>query len=253
MRRLVLAGFEVPAQLGQGDDRDLKFTVRPESLEATADLGHLDLSVLGLCPAGHQLEVVDDDDAEIPLGLLEPAGPGPDVHHRGVGVVVDEDGRVGELGDGDADLAPVLGAGSGPVCARLCPFTSASDASRRCVEFAGGPSRARRGAGRSLFHHAHVGQHTQGEAGLSHAGAGAHDVEGGGLEAQRDLVELAEAAGHAGDVGSRAGRELLNAVQTLLSKSHATSAMESAVRRSATLNIICSASSMAPSTFSGME
>ena len=80
-----------------------------EDLEAAAELGHLDLAVLGARPAGHQLEVVDDDHPEVADLALEPAGLGPDLHDREVGVVVDPDRRLGEPAHGVGDLLPVVG------------------------------------------------------------------------------------------------------------------------------------------------
>ena len=50
-----------------------------------------------LLAGGHQLHVVDDDQPQV-VALLEPAGLGPDLHHRHVGRVVDEHRRRGDLG-----------------------------------------------------------------------------------------------------------------------------------------------------------
>ena len=58
-RALVGAGLEVSAELAEGDDRHLELA--GEDLQATADLADLELAVLGVRPAAHQLQVVDDD------------------------------------------------------------------------------------------------------------------------------------------------------------------------------------------------
>jgi hypothetical protein len=50
---------------------------------------------------------------------------------------------------------------------------------------------------------AEVGRHAEGERGLSHRRAGRDDDEVAGLEAGRELVELAEPGRDAGDVDAR--------------------------------------------------
>ena len=150
-----------------------------------------------LCPAGHQLEVVDDHQPEVPLGLLQPAGPGPDVHHREVRVVVDEDGRLAQPADGVADLRPV----------RLAELARSAAAGR--------PPWPRRPASRWVSSRwlissensragpaeldAGVGHHAEGEAGLAHGRAGPHDGEVRRLQPGQDLVEVEVAGGQAGD------------------------------------------------------
>ena len=74
-RALVGALLEAAVELGEGDDRALELA--GEDLQATADLGHLDLAVLGAGPAGHQLDVVDDDQAEVADLALAAGGPWP--------------------------------------------------------------------------------------------------------------------------------------------------------------------------------
>ena len=60
-----------------------------------------------LLAAGHQLEVVDDDELEV-VALLEPPALGPDLHHRHVGRVVDEQRRVGDLAHPPGQPGPVV-------------------------------------------------------------------------------------------------------------------------------------------------
>ena len=74
-RALVGPALQVAGQLAEGDDRHLELA--GEDLEAPADLGHLDLAVLGRGAAGHQLEVVDDDQAEAAVARPSAAGPWP--------------------------------------------------------------------------------------------------------------------------------------------------------------------------------
>src|SRR5215207_11583992 len=103
---LVGPQLELAGELAEGDDGTLELA--GEDLEATADLGHLDLAVLGRPTTAHQLEVVDDDHAEVADLALEPAGLGPDLHDGDLGVVVDPDRRLGEAADRPADAAPVV-------------------------------------------------------------------------------------------------------------------------------------------------
>ena len=83
--------LEAAGELDEGDDRALELA--GQDLEAAADLGHLDLTVLGVAAAGHELEVVDDDEAQVAEAGLEAAGLGPDLHDREVRVVVDPQRR----------------------------------------------------------------------------------------------------------------------------------------------------------------
>ena len=62
-RALVGALLEAAVELGEGDDGRLELA--GEDLEVPADLGDLDLAALGVAAAGHELDVVDDDDAEL--------------------------------------------------------------------------------------------------------------------------------------------------------------------------------------------
>ncbi len=103
-RPLVGAGLEVPAELAEGDDRHLHLA--GQDLQVAADLADLELAVLGRAAAAHQLQVVDDDQGELAVAGLEPAGLGADLHHRDPRVVVEEQRHL-EPPDGPADLRPV--------------------------------------------------------------------------------------------------------------------------------------------------
>ena len=74
-RPLVGPHLELAGQLRQRDDRAVELA--SEDLQTAADLGHLDLAVLGRRPAGHELQVVDDHEAQVTDTALEPAGLGP--------------------------------------------------------------------------------------------------------------------------------------------------------------------------------
>ena len=80
-RPLVGALLGATVELGERDDRDLELL--GEQLDLPGELRDLELAGLDLLARGHQLEVVDDDQPQV-VALLEPAGLGPDLHHRHV-------------------------------------------------------------------------------------------------------------------------------------------------------------------------
>ena len=101
---LVASGFEVAAELAEGDDRHLELT--GEDLEVAADLADFELPVLRVAATAHQLQVVDDDQRQPTVASLEAARLGPDLHHRDARVVVEEQRHL-EATDRPADLRPV--------------------------------------------------------------------------------------------------------------------------------------------------
>ena len=171
--------------------------------------GHLDLAVLGGDPAGHELQVVDDDQAQAALAGLEPAGLGPHLHHRQVGVVVDEERGVAEAGDGLADLGPVrVGQASVADPAGVDPGLGDQQALGQLVVGHLQREDQRRDPGL----HGGVGGHAQGEGGLAHRRPGPDDDQRRGLEAVQALVEIDVAGRHAGD-GLAPVEEALQAVE----------------------------------------
>ena len=78
-----------------------------QQLDLAGELRDLQLAGLDLLARRHQLHVVDDDQAQV-VALLEPAGLGPDLHHRHVGRVVDEHRRRGDLAHLARQLGPVV-------------------------------------------------------------------------------------------------------------------------------------------------
>ncbi len=191
---LVGALLEAAVELGQGDHRALELA--GQDLEATADLGHLDLAALGAGPAAHELDVVDHDHPELADLGLQATGLGPDLHHGHVGVVVDPQVGLAQSTDGVADAAPVVlveapvadlgGVDPGLRAQQALGELDAAHLQReeqhRLVRLEGG-----------------VAGHAQGEAGLAHAGTGAHHHQGVGLQAGGELVEVGVARGRAGD------------------------------------------------------
>jgi len=87
--------LEGPVELGEGDDRHVD--IPGQNLQTSGELRHFDLAVLRSALTGrHQLQVVDDDETEVAVLRLEAAAFGPHVHHGQVGVVVDEQRRLGQ-------------------------------------------------------------------------------------------------------------------------------------------------------------
>jgi hypothetical protein len=102
---LVLAVLQGAVELGEGHDRGVQ--VAGQDLEAPGELGHLHLAVLRPLGGAHELEVVDHHQAQVAVAGLEAAALGPHLHDGEVGVVVDEEGGLGQAADGVADPVPV--------------------------------------------------------------------------------------------------------------------------------------------------
>jgi len=92
LRSLVLTRFGVAAQLGYGDHGDAEFL--GETLEGAGDLGDLLAAVFHSEIFLHELEVVDNDQAETCSPLA--GGLWPQFKNRQRGRVIDEDRGVGE-------------------------------------------------------------------------------------------------------------------------------------------------------------
>ena len=104
--RLLVGALLGPAvELAHRDDRDLELL--GQQLQRARQLGDLLLAVLGLLVAAHQLQVVDDDELQV-VALAQPAGLGPDLHHREVRGVVDVQRRLGDLAHAPRQAAPVV-------------------------------------------------------------------------------------------------------------------------------------------------
>lgn len=89
-RALVVALLHVAAELGQGEHGHVE--VVGEQLEAAGDLGKFQVAPFGPAGGVHQLEVVDDDEAEVASAGADTPRFGSRLHHNGVGVVVDHQG-----------------------------------------------------------------------------------------------------------------------------------------------------------------
>src|SRR5204863_3045150 len=101
--------FRIAVQLRDGDHRDIELL--REELQSTADLRDLLLAAVDARVMRHQLEVVDDDQAEsLPAGAEAPR-TSADVHDRHVAGVDDVERSVVERVRRLDDARPVVGAG----------------------------------------------------------------------------------------------------------------------------------------------
>ena len=174
--------------------------VAREHLQRARDLRDLLHAVLRGRARGHELQVVDDDEAEVGLLRLQPAGLRADLHHRERAGVVDVDRRLGELVAGGRQPRPVLGRElAGPQALRLDLRLAAHEALRHL----GLRHLEREERDRRAVAHGQVRAHAEAERGLPHRRAGGEDDEVPRLEARRDAVEVAKAGGDAGDVRAR--------------------------------------------------
>ena len=200
---LVVALLDGAAELGQGQHRHVQFL--GQRLEALGDVGDfLDPVVAGAAGGrAQELEVVDDDEAELMLAL-EAAGTGAQLAHRKGRGVVDEKGNLGkflicldhflEIGVGQVALADAVG--TDPRGFRQNP----------CGQLLGGHfqgKEADHGAVHQLALTLIVGfpfsgfcrvvGNVGGQRGLAHGGPARQDHQVGALQAAQQLVEIAEA------------------------------------------------------------
>ena len=197
-RPLVLALLDGARELREREDRHVE--VAREHLQLARDLRHLLDAVLEVRAGGHQLQVVDDDQPELRLARLQPPRLRAELHHRDRAGVVDVDRRLHQLVAGGGEARPVvlgepavgdaLGLDLG-----LAAHQPLRDLDLRHLE--------REQGDRHLLADAEVRGDAERERRLPHRRPRGEDDEVAGLEARRELVELLEARGDAGDVGAR--------------------------------------------------
>ncbi len=106
-RPLVGPLFQRAVELRQGDDRDVQFLGQP--LERPGDFRDFSGPVFAVAVAGHELEVIDHDQAQLVVVLPgQPAGPGADLHGGQAGRFVDEHRGFVEPAQGAGQLVPVV-------------------------------------------------------------------------------------------------------------------------------------------------
>src|SRR4030095_16161400 len=104
-RALVGTRFQRAVELRQRDHRDVQFL--RQALEGARDLGDFRRAVLAVARHLHQLQVVDDDQAQV-VFALEAARLGAQHVRRQRGRVVDEYLGFAQQADSAGDAAPVL-------------------------------------------------------------------------------------------------------------------------------------------------
>ena len=191
---LVAARLDLAVQLRQRDDGNLQ--ILGERLEAARDLGQLLHAILLLLiEAAHELQVIDDDDAQV-VFAFQAARLGPQFQHVQPGRIVDEDRRFGQPAGGHRQPREVaFGEIAGAHLGVIDTGFGAQQAHDQLLlgHFQG--EHADRGARLE----GDVLRDVEGEGGFAHAGARRDDDEVRGLQAGGLLVEVEEAGRHAGD------------------------------------------------------
>ena len=143
-RPLVRPLLERPVELRQRDHRHLELL--GERLHRARDLGDLRRAILALRRRLHQLQVVDDDEAELAVLLREPARARAHFDRVQRGRLVDQDRRFVEAPERRRQLLPVVRprAGRCAACAGRAGRPSRSSAARAATRPF--PSRTRRPA-----------------------------------------------------------------------------------------------------------
>ena len=197
-------------ELRHREDRHLELA--REHLESARDLRHLLHAALDVAVGRHQLEVVDDDQAEARLARLEPPSLRAQLHDRGRAGVVDVDRRLHQAVARRGQPRPVVR--SEP--ARPQPLRlDLRLAAHHPLRHLGLRHLEREQGDGHLVAHAEVGGDAEAERRLPHRGARGEDDEVAGLEPGREEVELAEPRGNAGDLDARLV-ELRDALEALL-------------------------------------
>lgn len=208
-RDLILTGFDTSRELREGDDRDIEFA--RELLEAAGNFGNFLYSVVSAAAASlHELQVVDDDDAEVVLGL-EAARHGAHFHDVERTAVVDEDRRFANDADGLADLLEVValefaGAQAPQIHAGLC--------GDHAVDQLIGTHFQGEDADRHFAVDTDLSGDVEGEGRLTDGWSGAEDDEVGFLEAGKKVVEVGEVGRHAAE-GMVALVKLVDALESV--------------------------------------
>ena len=199
-RALVGALLQLPVELRERDDGD--FQLLGERLEPPADAGDLLLS--RACGAAHELEIIDDDQAQGRAAWItvEAAGFGTQLHDADACGVIDEEGELGEIDDGVVDPQKLLWPQSAGL--EQIPGDVGLSAQEAGPELDMRHLQAKEGdAVRSLGLLEPLEGEVQHQGGLPHRGAPSEDDQICGLEACGDRVEVGEAAGQPRDAAPR--------------------------------------------------
>ena len=188
-RPLVVALLGRAVELGERDDRQVE--ILGDLLQAAGDRGHFLQAALLAAAGRHQLEVVDDDEAEVRLAPLQRLGARAELEQAERRRVVDVERRRLELAARLREARPVVLrelAGADVVGVDL-----AARADQALRDFLPRHLEAEEGA-RRLQVDRDVVRDLEREGALSHRRAGGEDHEVRGLEAGGEVVEVLEAA-----------------------------------------------------------
>src|SRR5450756_1099436 len=191
LRLAVGARLGGTVELRDGDHRHVELA--GQLLHGAGDVGDLLLAVFGAAVAGHELEIVDDDQRQGVLGL-QAARLGAQLEHVEAGGVVDEDVGLLEL-SGRLDELRVVVSGQA-AGAHLVRADARRRAHHALAQFLGAHLEAE-DRHRRLTLHRHVLGDGEGQGRLADAGPRREDDEIGFLEAARELVDALETAGDA--------------------------------------------------------
>ncbi|KPC72095.1 hypothetical protein ADL26_15260, partial [Thermoactinomyces vulgaris] len=199
-----------------GGDQDRAVHVLREDLQVAAELGDGDLAGLAF-GGGHELEVVNDDQADLAaVAGGELADAGAQLGHGHLGGGVDVQGRLSDERTGVREAGEAFVSGA---AFTLPPF-------RGGARLGGGEALGDLLAGhlkrgeedRAAFTDGDVAGDVGQQDGLAHAGSAGHDVQTPGLEAAGNAVDVVEAGRQAdrfafGAEGLEGGREVVAEAQ----------------------------------------
>ena len=181
-------------KLGAGHDRDVELAGK--RFEGPGDLGDLLHPIVAVDRRTHQLQVVDDEQPDAVFAVHAP-GLAAQLEHRERRRIVNQNRIVTQLGhrcDGSPKLVVVQGAV--PDAHRINARVVAHDSLRQLM------SRHLQGKEADwylLAVHPRLQRQMQRKRRLSHARSGGQDDQVRALQATRQLVQLADAGGHAAE------------------------------------------------------
>ncbi len=165
-------------------------------LEGAGDVGNLQVAVLMLAAAPHQLQVIDDDEIEAVL-LCQASRFGAHFQDRDARRVIDEDGRLIEHFHRTQQLLPfALAQAPGAQAMAVHPGMTGQKPE---IELFLAHLEAEQ-AHRAVVAHSGVLGDIQAEGGLAHGGAGGNEDQVSGLQSRGFAVQFLEAGADSGDL-----------------------------------------------------
>ena len=201
--------FRCTGKLRQSDDRDVQFLGHDLQVSGNiTDFLHAALSALGTL---HQLQVVDDDKADLFLFgiLVDGADLRLDLRHRNAGGIVHIDGCVIQKRRSLGKIVPV---GVVQTAGTECLAVDVGSAGKDTVgQLFAGHFQAEND-GWNLLLTRHVGGDVQREGGLAHTGAGGQNDKVRTAQAGKHGVQVVETCGDAGELVAVGTAQLLHGV-----------------------------------------